>query len=134
MMPEDRPQKTSAEARVLLSVPLKPDQRAELLRRAGRQPLSTYVREQLFAANDNAPSKDRQKRHSAPVKDHAALTELLARLGKLDAAASLANLARLARLGALPVSPETEAALLQACADIAFIKSLLMKALGVRQR
>jgi hypothetical protein len=46
----------------------------------------------------------------------------------------LQELARLARLGALPMTPEVEAALLQACADIASIKTLLMKALGLRER
>jgi hypothetical protein len=134
MMPDERPQQKSAKARILLSVPLEPEQKTELLRRAGRQPLSAYVRDQLFAANDNAPSKPRQKRHGAPVKDQTALSELLGKLGKLDAAASLTDLARLARLGALPMTPETEAAVDQACADIADIKSFLMKALGVRQR
>lgn len=133
MMPDERPQQKS-KPRILLSVPLEPEQKTELMRRAGRQPLSAYVRERLFAANDNAPSKARQKRHSSPVKDHAALSALLAKMGKLDAAASLTDLARLARMGALPMSPETEAALNQACADVAAIKSLLMKALGVRQR
>ena len=134
MMPDERPQQKSAKARILLSVPLEPEQKNELVRRAGRQSLSAYVRERLFAANDNAPAKPRRKRHSSPVKDHAALSALLAKLGKLDAAASLTDLARLARMGALPMSPETEAALTQACADVADIKSLLMKALGVRQR
>ncbi|MBA4233884.1 MAG: hypothetical protein C0465_25260 [Ralstonia sp.] len=134
MMPDERPLPKTDKPRILLSVPLTAEQKTELLQRAGRQPLSAYARDRLFAANDNAPVKNRKTRHSAAVKDHKALAEILARLGKSDQASSLTELSRLARLGALPVTPETEAALLQASADIAAIKSLLMKALGVRER
>lgn len=134
MKPNQRPHKKSADTRVLLSVTLTQEQKAQLLDRAGRQPISAYVRDCLFAANDNEPSKPRQKRHSAPIKDHSALAASLAKIGQLDAAASLTELARLARLGTLPMTPETEAVLNQACADISLIKTLLMTALGVRER
>lgn len=133
MTRDDRTTPKLYPTRILLSVPLTPEQKRELVHRAGRQPLSAYARDKLFAANDNPP-KTRQKRHSAPVKDHRALAELLAKVGRADQASSLRELAHLARLGALPVTPETEAALLAATRDIAAIKSLLMRALGVRER
>lgn len=128
-MPKERPKQTS---RVILSIPLTHDLKAELERRAGRQPVSAYARGVLFPANDNAPQKLRAPRRSRT--DRLAVATVLARLGALDTAANLHELARLARVGALPMTPEVEAALVQACDDIAEIKSLLMKAIGIRER
>lgn len=125
-MPRNRPK-----VRIILSVPVSPEQRSQLERRAGREPLSAYARGLLFPANDNAPSPPR--RIAAPVKDHAALASVLAKLGASGIAPSLQEMARLSRLGALPLSPEIEAAMFQACRDVAEIKSLLMTALGIRE-
>ncbi len=133
MLPEERPQARQRKIRTILSVPLSPEQRAELEARAGRQPLSAYARGQLFPANDNEP-RPTPPRRSGPVKDHAALAKLLAGIGKSDMASSLRSLSETARTGALPVTPETEAALQKASADIAAMKALLMKALGIRER
>lgn len=54
MMPESRPKPSN---RVILSIPLTLDLKADLERSAGRQPVSTYARGVLFPANDNAPRK-----------------------------------------------------------------------------
>lgn len=128
-MPENRPKQTS---RVILSIPLTRDLKADLERRAGRLPLSAYARGMLFPANDNIPRRARAHKYSR--KDQQALTAILARLGAMEVSASLHELARLARIGALPITPEVEAALLKACADIDAIKALLMKAIGIRER
>lgn len=129
MIPEDRPKQSS---RVILSIPLTLDLKAELERRAGRQPVSAYARGVLFPANDNTPRKPSVPRHSR--MDRRDMAAVLARVGAMQASASLQELARLGRLGALPMTPEVEAALLQACADIAAIRTILMKALGLRER
>lgn len=129
MMPEDRPKQTS---RVILSIPLTLDLKADLERRAGRQPVSAYARGVLFPANDNTPRSPRVTRHGR--KDRRDMATVLARLGAMQASASLQELARLGRLGALPMTPEVEAALLQACDDLAAIKTELMTALGLRER
>ncbi len=97
--------------------------------RANGQPIGSYVREYLFAANDNRPPPRR-----APSKDQAALAAVLAKLGRADFASSLREIARAARIGALPVAPELEADLHQACRDMAAMKALLMKALGIQER
>ncbi|GFO83116.1 MAG: hypothetical protein A49_27430 [Methyloceanibacter sp.] len=97
--------------------------------RANGQPIGSYVREYLFAANDNRPRPRR-----APSADHVAPATVLAKLGQAELAASLREIAHAARIGALPVSPELEAELHQACHDIASMKSLLMKALGIQER
>lgn len=128
-MPDERPKQT---ARVILSIPLTPDLKADLERRAGRRPVSAYAREMLFPANDNSPQKPRTARHGG--KSRQALAALLAKLGATQTSSSLQELARFARLGALHLTPETEAAIQKACADIAEMKALLMKAMRVRER
>jgi hypothetical protein len=129
-MPEVRPA-PSTKARKLLSVPVSPAQWSELVRRAGAMPIAAYVRAILFPANDNRRAT--RIRTKAPP-GAAALTSILAKLGGADIRRNLDDMARLARLGALPLTPETEAALMQACRDVAAIKSLLMRALRIRER
>lgn len=121
-------------SRVLLSVPLSPEQRAELERRAGKNPLSTYARACLFPANDNTPVRADRSRGTSPVKDHTALAAVLAKIGQAELTDSLRQIALLARFGALPITPETEAAIQKACREVAEIKALLMKALGVKEQ
>ena len=133
-MPEERLKPVTAKTRRILSVPMTPEQMAELARRAGRAPLSAYVRGQLFPANDNTPVFSTRTRGAAPVRDEAALAAILSMLGKTDLGSSLREIAQLARLGALPLTTELEADIQMACRDIADIKMLLMKALGIRER
>lgn len=131
MIRKPRPTTKPASPRKILSVPLPLDMHARLEERAGRQPLSAYVRDQLFPANDNeAPRKTARSRSS--VKDAAALAGALALLGPVSTA--LKSLAHASASGLLPFAPDTEAAVLKACADIAEIKALLVKALGIRER
>lgn len=120
---------SDAKGRSVLSVPLSLAQREELERRAGAEALSAYARGCLFPANDNAPAK----RERVPMKDRTALAAVLARLGASEIAPNLREIARLARLGALPLTPETEAAIQQACLDVAEIKALLMRALSIKE-
>lgn len=133
-MPEvcPAPSTPSRKKRTILSIPVTPEERTDLDRRRGKAPLATYARNCLFPANDNAKAASRRARRQAGTDDavHAAI---LAKLGSANIRRNLDDMARLARLGALPVTPETEAALQQACCDVAEIKSLLMKALRVRE-
>lgn len=128
MMPKERPTTRQGKARKLLSVPLTPERHAELERRAGRQPVSAYVRGLLFPANDNSPAR----KHRRTFKEAAALASVLALLGPV--AQVLKQLAQGIASGLIPFEPDTEAAILKACRDIAEMKALLMKALGIRER
>ena len=112
------------------SLRLTTEQRRELETRAGTLPLGEYIRTRLFS--DTTP-REPARRHARPVADHKALAELLAKLGASRLASNMNQLARAANSGALPVTPETEAALRQACADIAAMKALLMQALGFQE-
>ena len=108
------------------SLRLSAKQRRDLEVRAGGMPLGEYIRSQLFASDAPRPPS----RGPRPVKDHKALAEVLARLGASRLSSNLNQLAKAANSGALPVTPETEEAVRQACRDIAAMKALLMQALG----
>jgi hypothetical protein len=127
MMPDSPKKHKSSKARHILSVPMSPEQVAQLSHRAGRKPLSAYAREQLFPANDNAPKVQRPR---ALLKANQS-AKALALLGPTST--SLKVIAQAMASGLLPFAPDTEAAVLKACDDVAEIKALLMKALGIRE-
>ncbi len=109
-----------------LTVRLTDDERARLTARAGRTPLSTYVREALLDADGREPRRKQQ----SSVVDEQALGQVLAALGQSRLSSNLNQLARAANVGALLPGPETDAALRAAADDIASIRALLMRALG----
>ena len=129
MMPESPQKDKQRKARRILSVPFSPEQLADLARRAGKRPLSAFVRDHFFPANDNTPPKPLRAR---PTELAAFAAKVLALLGPVST--TLKSIAHAMASGVLPFAPDTETAVLKACADIAEIKSLLMKALGVRER
>lgn len=104
------------------------EQRARLEQDAAGSSLSAYIHERLFGA-EAQPA--RRKRGKAPVKDQQAIAELLAKLGRSRLSSNLNQLARLANLGALPVTPDTETAIIEAADDIAAMRKLLIEALGL---
>lgn len=127
MMPDKRPKKRTFKPRVLLSVPLTPDQKMDLLRRAGTKPISRYARDVLFAANDNPkPSRIRSRKS----REHLAAT-VLSQLGKSEVASSLREIARGVQLGIIVVTPETDAALREAATNVNAAARAALRALGV---
>ena len=104
------------------------EQRARLEQEAAGSSLSAYIHERLFGAE--APPA-RRKRGKSPVRDQQAIAELLAKLGQSRLSSNLNQLARLANLGALPVTPDTETAIIEAADDIAAMRKLLIEALGL---
>ena len=93
------------------SLRLTHEERARLLADAGRKPLSAYIRERLLGEND-AP---RKRQNNSPIKDHEALGRVLGALGRSRLASNLNQLAKAVNTGSLPVTPETEANLKEAC-------------------
>jgi hypothetical protein len=129
-MPDKCPQKKSAKPRVLLSVPLTPEQKMDLLRRAGTKPVSCYARDLLFAANDNPrPARIRSRKSR-----EAMAATILAQLGKSDVASSLREIARGVQLGIIVVTPETDAALREAAANVNAAATAALRALGINTR
>lgn len=103
------------------------EERASLEKEAAGMALGAYIRWRLLTP-DTPPPKTRNK---FPVKDHRILAELIAKLGQSHMAGNLNQLAKLANMGSLPVTPETEDALQQACVAISTMRNELLKGLGL---
>src|SRR5262245_16311748 len=99
------------------------EERARLEYEAGDQPLGAYIRSRLF--DDTQPRQ--RRRGKRPVKDHQILARLLGDIGRARLANNLNQLARCANSGSLPVTPETEAALRSACAEIHALRKNLLQ-------
>jgi len=102
------------------------EERARLERDAAGMSLGAYIRERLFG-EDAAPRKTRGK---FPVKDHEALGRVLAALGSSRLSSNLNQLAKAVNTGSLPVTPETEEDLREACAAVLVMREELLNALG----
>jgi hypothetical protein len=103
------------------------EQKAQLEREAAGMSVAAYIRWRLFNP-DTPPPRTRGK---FPVKDHQALTKLLALLGQSRIANNVNQLAKAANSGSLPLSPDTEQALKEAASDIADMRRLLLEALNM---
>ncbi len=112
------------------SLRFSPQERERLERDAAGSSMGSYIKSRLFG-EDAAPTRSRGK---FPVKDHKLLAELLGKLGASRLANNMNQLAKLAHLGTLPVTPELSDELRQACAKIAVMKTVLMDALGIKER
>lgn len=102
------------------------EERARLEVEAGDLPLGAYIRERLLG-DDTAP---RTRRGNSPVKDKEALGRVMGALGAARLSANLNQLAKAVNTGSLPVTPETEAELQEACRKIADMRADLLRALG----
>jgi len=103
------------------------EERARLEHGAGDLPLGAYIRERVF--DESGPRKRRGGKR--PVKDYQALGKLLGELGKARLANNLNQIARAINSGSLPVTPETEKAVQDACAKFKWMRMMLMRALGM---
>ena len=102
------------------------EERALLEKSAAGMSLGAYIRSQLFG--DQATP--RRTRGRFPVKDHASLGRVPGQLGASRLSANLNQLARAVNTGILPVTPETDEALQEACAAIEEMRAELLQALG----
>lgn len=123
-----RPARTPKRRTPPFSLRLSADERARLERDAAGESLACYVRARLFGEEARP-----RRRGKFPVRDHALLAALLGKLGASRLPNNLNQLARLANVGALPVSPEVEDELRQACAEIAIMKVTLLRALQIKE-
>ena len=108
------------------------EERARLNDEAGHMTLSDYVRSKLFQDGYTAPLKPKRKRKT-PIKDHAALAQVLALLGKSHIANNINQLAKAANTGSLPVNIDTERALNDAANDVASMRKMLIEALDLQE-
>ncbi len=101
-------------------------ERRTLIKRAGDQPLGTYIRNRILQS-DSIGNID-------AMIDKLTLAQILALLGQSQIARHLEDLARAVRRGAVIVTPETESKLTEALLDIRRIKTVLMNALNIKER
>lgn len=111
------------------SIRLTDDEKKLLLDRAGKLPLSTYVRNLVLEEAARAP-RQRARRTRKPVKDNETLARVLAGLGQSRIASNLNQLAKAVNIGVLPVTPKTENDIWEACAAVVAMRRDLMNALG----
>ena len=103
------------------------EERAQLERDAVGLSLGAYIRSCLF--DESLPKRRTRGKH--PVKDHHALAQVLGELGQSRLANNLNQLAKAANSGSLEGTPDTEQALKHACADIRWMRHVLMSSLGL---
>lgn len=108
------------------SLRLTPEEKSALKREAGSMPLGAYIRSKLLGE----ASRPRRSRRS-PIEDEKALSQLLGELGKARLSNNLNQLAKAANTGSLPITPETEKAIQDACRDVAWMRARLIAALGL---
>ena len=116
---------TEDEYTVPFSMRLTRAQRRRLDTDAGTMTAGQYVRHCLF---ENPTAQQRTFRR--PVQDEQALSQLLGALGRSRLSSNLNQIAKAVHSGSLPVSPETEQAILAACAEVADMRAMVVKALG----
>lgn len=102
------------------------EEKAALLEAANGVPLGAYIKAKLFGE----PLEKVRRRNTNPIKDHEALGRVLGSLGESRLSQNLNQLARATNTGALPVSPEVEDALRNACAEVSKMRAELLRALG----
>jgi hypothetical protein len=102
------------------------EERARLEADAAGKPLGSYIREQLLG-EEAAP---RKRRGNRPVEDHKALGRVMGALGQSRLSSNLNQLAKAVHTGSLPVTPETEADLKEACREVSAMRAELLRALG----
>jgi hypothetical protein len=106
------------------------EERARLERDAAGMSLGAYIRNRLFG--ETASPRKSRGRH--PVKDSEALGRVLGALGGSRLSQNLNQLAKAVNTGSLPVTPEIERDLKDACAAVALIRAEVMRALGASAR
>lgn len=79
-----------------------------------------------------APVPARSRKSGISLADRRVFGQLVALLGRSRVFSNLNQLAYAANIGALPVTPETEAELVAALADLAEIRRLLLASLGFK--
>jgi hypothetical protein len=109
------------------SVRLTETERDRLIDEAKGLPLGTYIKVKALGG-----SFPRRRGSGFSVRDRQSLAKALALLGGSRIANNLNQLAHAANIGTLPLTPETEADLLEALHHVREVRDLLIAALGLK--
>lgn len=110
------------------SLRLSDEERAALEAKAGGRPLAAYIK----AAILDGDMQTLRKRRAVPEADQALLAQILARLGQTRTANNLNQIAKHLNQGTLVLDEELVRDLNAAIADVAWMRAILMQALGLR--
>lgn len=115
------------------TIRLSEDERAYLERQAGSLTLAAYIRLQLLSGH-KSPGRRRKvsRKRGTPSAELKVLSHMLAGLGQSDLASSMKDMAAAAKIGALPVTPELQAELFEACVHIRQMRRDLIAAIGLK--
>ena len=122
------PDKAKRKRLAPFSIRLSEEDRARLSYEAAGAPLGAYIKAKVLA--DAAPLRARRTGHS--IEDRKALARIIAILGRSDLFAMLNAMAEAAACGSLLITPDTEAELAGALADVRDMRTLLIEALGLK--
>ncbi|MBN8520842.1 MAG: plasmid mobilization relaxosome protein MobC [Alphaproteobacteria bacterium] len=109
------------------SVRLTETERDRLMDEAKGLPLGTYIKAKALGG-----SFPPRRGSGFSVRDRQSLAKALALLGGSRIANNLNQLAHAANIGTLPLTPETEADLLEALHHVREVRDLLIAALGLK--
>lgn len=102
-------------------------ERADLCSRAGTMPLGAYIKSELFSG------RTRAKRSTvATAIDQKSLAKVLALLGQSRISSNINQIAKAANIGTLPLTPDVEADIKEACAHVSEVRNALIDALGLK--
>ncbi|SOD16880.1 plasmid mobilization protein [Nitrosomonas ureae] len=110
------------------SIRLTKEERQKLDQLAQGTSLAEYIRSRIF--DGSAPVHRTKGRF--PVKDEQALSQILGMLGQSRIPNNINQLAKAANSGTLPVTPDTEKQLHEACYSVTWIRRQLIQALGLK--
>lgn len=109
------------------------EERAALIRAAGAMSLSAYIRLKALAdLEDVKPRRKVSRKVQTSSAELAVLAQMLGGLGQSRISQNLNQIAKASNMGALPVTPELEAELFEACAAIQDMRKRLIEAMGVK--
>ena len=111
-----------------ITLRLTEEEHAKLIKAAEGVSVSSYIRKKLFGKDASL----RKTRNRVPVRDQQALAQVLGKLGQTRIANNLNQIAYEANCGSLLMDDETEQEIKLACAQIAWMRVKLIKALGIK--
>lgn len=109
-------------------VRLTDEEKARLRAEASGRPLGAFVRDKLFG---EAAQKRRVSRK--PKVDDEALGRVLAALGQSRLSSNLNQIAKGVNMGTLPLTPDVQADVREACEAVAVMRRDLVRALGLQE-
>ena len=100
------------------------EEKAALKKMAGDAPLGAYIKAVLFD-----PARTDVSQGKVTPRNDKAMAQALGQLGKSRLSQNLNQLAKSANMGSLPVTPETESEIKDACRAVQDMRDALMAAL-----